>query len=250
MRDCFLMILFCALMWSAPAAEESAGVPYAGLAVADAADGGVLVSAVAHYGPADRGGVNAGDVVLRVDDRSLATAAELAAVLRAARPGQQVKLLVQWRHRQLTRVITLTNRLEPQAVFHASDQHLTAEQWESLEHQQRIIAAQLATPAPDTAAIAAAFAEIRRLRGDDRSGEGCHLFFWGRKSVLHIRGNEDSLVATEVFFAEGKPDELYRLSGPGAVPCLPERLRLRIRAQLELLPDFPSLFSLNRLESR
>ncbi len=250
MRDWFLIILFFGFLWAAPAAEESAGVPYAGLAVADAAGGGVIVSAVAHYGPADRCGVNAGDSVLRVDDRPLTTAAELTAMLRSARPGQQVKLTLQRRHLQLTRVITLMNRLEPQAVFHASDQHLTAEQWEALEHQQRLIAAHLASPAPDTAAIGAAFAEIHRLRGADRSGEGCHLFFWGSKSVLHIRGNEDSLVATEVFFEKGKPDEMYRLSGPGAVSCLPERLRLRIRAQLELLSDFPFDFSLYIRESR
>ncbi len=232
-------------------AEEAApGVPYAGLAAADAEGGGVIVTAVAHYGPADRGGVNAGDTVLSVNDRPITRAEELQAVLTAARPGDKVKLTVQRRHLQLTRTITISNRLEPQAVFRPSDKHLSDEEWDALEHQQRLIAAQLATEEPDNAAISAAFAEIRKLRGEDWSGESCHLFFWGSKSVLHIRGNEDSLVATEIFFDKDKPNEKYRLRGRGAAPCLPEHLRKRIRYQLETLPDFQFNFSLEIREKQ
>lgn len=231
-------------------AKEAPGVPYAGLAAADRASGGVIITAVAHYGPADRGGVNAGDTVLSVNDRPITRAEELQAVLTAARPGDKVKLTVQRRHLQLTRTITISNRLEPQAVFRPSDKHLSDEEWDALEHQQRLIAAQLATEEPDNAAISAAFAEIRKLRGEDWSGESCHLFFWGSKSVLHIRGNEDSLVATEIFFDKDKPNEKYRLRGRGAAPCLPEHLRKRIRYQLETLPDFQFNFSLHLREKQ
>lgn len=232
------------------AADEPPGVPYAGLAAADAEGGGAIVTSVAHYGPADRGGVNAGDTVLSVNDRSISGRDELQAALTATRPGDKVKLVVQRRHLQLTRTITISNRLEPQAVFRPSDKHLSDEEWDALEHQQRLIAAQLATETPDTAAIAAAFAEIRNLRSEDWSGECCHLFFWGSKSLLYIRGNEDTLVATEVFFDKDKPDEKYRLSGRGAAPCLPEHLRKRIRYQLETLPDFQYHFSLHLREKQ
>lgn len=247
-----LSIIMCAAAAIAALckAEETPGVPYAGLAAADRESGGVIITAVAHYGPADRGGVNAGDTVLSVNDRPIARADELQAVLTAARPGDKVKLTVQRRHLQLTRTITISNRLEPQAVFRPSDKHLSDEEWDALEHQQRLIAAQLTTEEPDTAAIAAAFAEIRKLRGEDWYGESCHLFFWGSKSVLHIRGNEDSLVATEIFFDKDKPHEMYRLSGRGAVPCLPEHLRKRIRYQLETLPDFQFNFSLQIREKQ
>ena len=232
-------------------AEEAVpGVPYAGLAAADTEGGGVIVTAVAHYGPADRGGVNAGDTVLSVNDRPISGKDELQSILTAARPGDKVKLVVQRRHLQLTRTITISNRLEPQAVFRPSDKHLSDEEWDALEHQQRLIAAQLATETPDPTAISAAFAAIRKLRSEDWSGECCHLFFWGSKSLLYIRGNEDSLIATEVFFDKDKADEKYRLSGRGAVPCLPEHLRKRIRYQLETLPDFQFNFSLHLREKQ
>lgn len=246
MRTIFSTIMCAAAAFTALcSAKEMPGVPYAGLAAADAEGGGVIVTAVAHYGPADRGGVNAGDTVLSVNDHPISGKDELQSILTAARPGDKVKLVVQRRHLQLTRTITISNRLEPQAVYRPSDKHLSDEEWDALEHRQRLIAAQLATEEPDSAAIAASFAEIRRLRGDDWYGECCHLFFWGSKSVLHIRGNEDSLVATEIFFDKDKPHEMYRLSGRGAVPCLPERLRKRIRYQLETLPDFQFNFSLH-----
>lgn len=239
-----LHIIMTGLLTAAAAFGEEKGVPYAGLAAADRASGGIIVTAVAHYGPADRGGVNAGDCVLSVNDRAITRAEELNAALTTARPGDKVKLVVQRRHLQLTRTVTLSNRLEPQAVFRPSDKHLTPEEWDSLERQQYIIAAQLTTEEPDREAISAAFAAIRELRGEDWYGECCHLFFWGSKSLLHIRGNEDSLVATEHFYEKDKPDEMYRLSGRGAAPCLPERLRKRIRYQLETLPDFQFNFSL------
>ena len=53
------------------------GVPYSGLAAADREGGGVLVSAVAHFGPADRGGVNAGDTLLTMDGKPVTSKAEL-----------------------------------------------------------------------------------------------------------------------------------------------------------------------------
>ena len=100
------------------------GGPYSGLAAADREGGGVLVSAVAHFGPADRGGVNAGDTLLTMDGKPVPSKAELYAYLAAATPGQQITFTLQRRHLTLERCITISNRLEPQAVFEPSERHL------------------------------------------------------------------------------------------------------------------------------
>ncbi|MBR2313407.1 MAG: serine protease [Akkermansia sp.] len=225
------------------------GVPYSGLAAADREGGGVLVSAVAHFGPADRGGVNAGDTLLTMDGKPVTSKAELYAYLAAATPGQQITFTLQRRHLTLERRITISNRLEPQAVFEPSDRHLDKEKWAALEHQQYLIAAQLADEAPDWSKISAAFAEIRRISSPDSRRQCCHLLFWGKKSLLYIYGNEDSLVAAEHFNEKDRPEELYRLSGRGAVP-LPEHLRKRIRRQMETLPDFAAYFSIQITEKQ
>ena len=83
------------------------GVPYSGLAAADREGGGVLVSAVAHFGPADRGGVNAGDTLLTMDGKPVTSKAELYAFLAAATPGQQITFTLQRRHLTLERRIII-----------------------------------------------------------------------------------------------------------------------------------------------
>jgi hypothetical protein len=224
------------------------GVPYSGLAAANREGGGVMISAVAHFGPADRGGVNAGDTVLSVDGKEVNTKDELYAYLATASPGQQVKLSLKRRHLTIARSITIANKLEPQAVFEPSDNHLDKEKWAAVEHQQYIIAAQLAAETPDWRRISTAFAEIRRICSPEEKRQCCYLLFWGKNSLLHIYGNEDSLVAAERFTDKERPTELYRLSGRGAVRQLPEHLRKRIRRQMETLPDFAAYFSIQITE--
>ena len=226
------------------------GVPYSGLAAANREGGGVMISAVAHFGPADQGGVNAGDTVLCMDGKPVSSKDELYAYLAAATPGQQVKLTLKRRHLTIERSITIGNKLAPQAVFEPSDRHLDKAKWAAVEHQQYLIAAQLASETPDWSRISAAFAEIRRICSPEEKRQCCRLLFWGRKSLLHIYGNEDSLVAAEHFTNEDRPEELYRLSGRGAVSQLPEHLRKRIRRQMETMPDFAAYFSFQITERK
>ena len=226
------------------------GVPYSGLAAANREGGGVMISAVAHFGPADQGGVNAGDTVLSMDGKPVSSKDELYAYLAAATPGQQVKLTLKRRHLTIERSITIGNKLAPQAVFEPSDRHLDKAKWAAVEHQQYLIAAQLASETPDWSRISAAFAEIRRICSPEEKRQCCRLLFWGRKSLLHIYGNEDSLVAAEHFTNEDRPEELYRLSGRGAVSQLPEHLRKRIRRQMETMPDFAAYFSFQITERK
>lgn len=227
---------------------SAAGIPYSGLAATDREGGGVLISAVAHFGPADRGGVNAGDTVLRLDGKEINSRQELYDYLTAATPGQKIELTLQRQHLTIQRSITITDKEQPQAVFEPSDHHLNKEKWAALEHQQYLIAAQLSGEAPDWQKISAAFAEMRRICSPETRQQYCHLMFWGKKSMLSIYGNEDSLVAAEYFTEKDRPTELYRLSGRGAVKQLPEHLRKRIRRQMETLPDFAAYFSIQITE--
>jgi len=58
--------------------------------------GGALVNSVEKGGPAEKGGVEAGDIILRVDGRDVASSVELPRIITAMRPGGKVTLTV-WR---------------------------------------------------------------------------------------------------------------------------------------------------------
>jgi hypothetical protein len=61
---------------------------------------GVILSSVAHDGPADRAGIRAGDVILAVDDRFLFTIEELDREIHRHRPGTQITV----RYRRYTTI--------------------------------------------------------------------------------------------------------------------------------------------------
>ena len=70
------------------------------------ADGAQILN-VRQGGPASRAGVQEGDVVLRVDDRPIASADELVVAVREHPPGQTVSLGVVREGRPLTLQVTL-----------------------------------------------------------------------------------------------------------------------------------------------
>jgi len=57
---------------------------------------GALVNSVEKGGPAEKGGVEAGDIILKADGRDVKSSNDLPRIITALRPGQQVKLVV-WR---------------------------------------------------------------------------------------------------------------------------------------------------------
>ncbi len=57
---------------------------------------GALVNSVEKGGPAEKGGVEAGDIILKVDGRDVASSVELPRIVTAVRPGNKVTLTV-WR---------------------------------------------------------------------------------------------------------------------------------------------------------
>ena len=58
---------------------------------------GALVTAVERGGPAHRGGIQPGDVILSLDSQAVATTADLARLIGSARPGATVTAEI-WRN--------------------------------------------------------------------------------------------------------------------------------------------------------
>ncbi|HVY91891.1 MAG TPA: PDZ domain-containing protein [Bryobacteraceae bacterium] len=81
-----------------------------------AKDGGVLVRSVLKNSPAEKAGMKAGDVVLRVDDMKVMSAADISARLRAAQ-GKAVQLSVIRDHKDMSFSVT------PETGAHLSQQN-------------------------------------------------------------------------------------------------------------------------------
>jgi putative serine protease PepD len=76
-------------------ADGKATYPVIGADVADSGDlAGVRLTAVTAGGPADRAGLQTGDVVTKIDGRPVAAADELIVAVRSHRPGDQVTITV------------------------------------------------------------------------------------------------------------------------------------------------------------
>ena len=57
---------------------------------------GALVNSIEKGGPADKGGIESGDIIIKVDGREVRNSAELPRIITAIRPGTKVTLTV-WR---------------------------------------------------------------------------------------------------------------------------------------------------------
>ena len=75
---------------------------------------GVLITGVLQDGPASKGGLRPGDVVLRIDDAPVANTAELLSAVAALKPQSKAKIGVQRGGQALD--VTLTVAQRPQAV--------------------------------------------------------------------------------------------------------------------------------------
>ena len=75
---------------------------------------GALVNSVEREGPAAKGGVESGDIILKVDGRDVRTSNELPRIITAIRPGTAVKLTV-WR-KGASKEIAVTVAEMPQDV--------------------------------------------------------------------------------------------------------------------------------------
>ena len=83
---------------------------YLGIHVGDATSGGAQVSSVVSGSPADNGGVKAGDVITRIDDKVVTSADDLTSAISSHQPGDTVTLAVTRDGKTLTLKVTLGTR--------------------------------------------------------------------------------------------------------------------------------------------
>jgi S1-C subfamily serine protease len=74
--------------------RDRSGRAWLGVWLSDAVDGGAQVNSVVSGGPAERGGILAGDVVIEAAGRPVGTEDDLGAVLRSLSPGDELAMKV------------------------------------------------------------------------------------------------------------------------------------------------------------
>ncbi len=117
------LILVAGAVRPANAAESGDGA-WLGVFLGEAVDGGVPVIALFPGGPAARGGVRSGDVVLRAGQRPLLDREALVRVLEARSPGDRLQLEVLRTGERFEFVVELGQRREPPATFTVEAPHL------------------------------------------------------------------------------------------------------------------------------
>lgn len=90
--------------------EGKATYPVIGVNVGDDSGEGVRLSQVDSDGPADEAGLRVDDVITKIDDQVVDTAAELIVAIRTHRPGDKVTLTYQRGAQQQTAEVTLGSR--------------------------------------------------------------------------------------------------------------------------------------------
>jgi S1-C subfamily serine protease len=86
---------------------ERSGRAFLGVSVATVTAGGVLVSAVEKGGPADRAGIQAGDIIVSVAGQPTPSTDALSTVLAGLKPGRRVPVAVNRDGRRTTVTVTL-----------------------------------------------------------------------------------------------------------------------------------------------
>ena len=71
---------------------------------------GVLVRSVTHESPAEKAGLKAGDVIVKVGDSKVSTSRDVATALRAARPDRGVPVTVVRNKKEVALSVTLEDR--------------------------------------------------------------------------------------------------------------------------------------------
>ncbi len=92
-----------------PALEEGRDVPRAflGVRTGPAPDGGVEVGSVTARGPAARGGVRQGDVIVEIGGRPVRDSDDVAAAVNSRRPGDELRIVVERGDDRRTLTVTL-----------------------------------------------------------------------------------------------------------------------------------------------
>ena len=92
---------------SALEAGKQVSHAYLGVATSDATSGGATLGQVNSGGPAEKAGLQAGDVVTKLGDTTVNSSSDLVAAIADHAPGDQVKVTVRRGSRTLERTVTL-----------------------------------------------------------------------------------------------------------------------------------------------
>ena len=92
---------------SALEAGKQVSHAYLGVATSDATSGGATLGQVNSGGPAEKAGLQAGDVVTKLGDTTVNSSSDLVAAIADHAPGDQVKLTVRRGSQTLERTVTL-----------------------------------------------------------------------------------------------------------------------------------------------
>jgi serine protease Do len=68
---------------------------------------GVLVKSVTHNSAAEKAGIKAGDVILKIDDQPVSTTQNISKALRDARPKKTVNVIVMRQKKETTLSVTI-----------------------------------------------------------------------------------------------------------------------------------------------
>lgn len=102
---------------ASPATSAVPGTGYLGAVLDDAIDPrrGVIVNSVKPSGPADRGGLRPGDVIVQLDGKPITNLTDLDQVLDRAVPGQSLQITVEREGKATNLTVTLGTRPSPPA---------------------------------------------------------------------------------------------------------------------------------------
>ncbi len=81
--------------------------------------GGALVNAVEKGGPAEKGGIEAGDIIIKVDGREVRSSSELPRIITSMKPGTKVTLTV-WRNGAQRNMAVTVTEIEEEEPAQAS----------------------------------------------------------------------------------------------------------------------------------
>jgi S1-C subfamily serine protease len=86
--------------------SEAVGRGYLGVSVADASPG-ATITAVVPSSPADRAGLQTGDVIVAINGQDIGDASDLVDTVQSHKPGERITLTVSRNGANMTRTVTL-----------------------------------------------------------------------------------------------------------------------------------------------
>lgn len=195
--------------------------------------GGLCVTSVSRFSPAEDAGIRPVDIILSVNGHAVATRPDLILALKGTRPGDTVPVSILRMGRKKELELTLAAR-KMAAIPEKRPAPVPRMEWERFDEivrNQETILHQLSLPRPDVNRIKQSLCRIRTLgSGETYQGE-TSISIRDAQGTIVIRGAENHVIVEE-HPLHAKTPLSYRIDLPGDGSHLPEALRDRLRQQL------------------